>query len=263
MLQLAKTISGNLGKTENELRELVQVPALFLRRKVAFVLWQNQLLTVADYRQLLPEQLQGEGFSLNDGCYAMLSPMNGRTIAVLQAVLEPLVPRLPQKPLKNGSFAEGFTPLFQAETQDEYEQVVASVFNRGWQQGFAVTSSVLSGSGIMPLLVPESADLQPDERQREDYCGRTFVLSEGHLIFGAERLACCVRQYGKVLHLLKHCRKRSVLALPDDVLPEDLLFINRELWLAKSKFPVFLLPQNVYKEMFTAVNNTYGKAELC
>ena len=60
MRQLAETISKNLALSEKELREKFCTQALFLRRKTVFLPQRETMLVTADYRQLLPENLEGE-----------------------------------------------------------------------------------------------------------------------------------------------------------------------------------------------------------
>ncbi|MBO5309082.1 MAG: hypothetical protein J6C40_13875 [Lentisphaeria bacterium] len=257
MRQLAETISKNLALSEKELREKFCTQALFLRRKTVFLPQRETMLVTADYRQLLPENLEGEEFPLPDGCCAMICPMNSRNIAVMQTLLPFLNPCPPSGTLSFGAFSAGKMPLFQAESQEELEKITVSVFCSGREEGFAVCSTALSGGNILPLLVPEESGAEPDERQKVDYAGHTFVLDNTKLFFSAEELLRCTRRYSGVLRYLSSCRRQTVLALPEEAAPCELLFINRELWLLKAKQPVILLPADA-PELFGAVNRTYG-----
>ena len=257
MLQFAEFIAENLGLPENGLRELIGENSLFLRRKVAFCCREEQLLVVADYRQLLPEGLDGEAFALSDGCYGMLCPLSGSNIAVLQSVVDVLSPRPVQQNLSFGTFEKGKMPLFRADSQEELEKVILTVFRQGWQEGFAVTSAELSGNHILPLFVPAFSDAVPSERHVAEYSKNTFILKEGTLYFSPEMLARCVQRYSKTVHIFDSCRKQMVVALPEDVCPEELLFLNRELWLGKGKHPIILLPASADTPSFKSGNETY------
>jgi hypothetical protein len=262
MLQLAETIANHLGKSENELRELTGIPALYLRRKVAFLPWREELLAVADYRQLLPAELQGEFIPLADGCCAMRCPADSGNIALLQSVIEPLQPVYPRGKLCYNSFNGSKMPLFRVECQAEMEKTILTVFRRGWQNGFAVCSATMNGGTILPLLEPLVSENQPEERQTREYANHTFVLNSSTLSFSAETLSCCTRRYNGLLHYLVNSRKQNVLLMPSDVQPQELLFLARELWLAKGRMPLVILPQGVDQKAFEEVNNIYGQTEL-
>lgn len=262
MLQLAETIAKHLGSSENELRELIGLPALYLRRKVAFLPWQEELLAVADYRQLLPAELQGEFIPLADGCCAMRCPADSGNVALLQRVIESLQPVHPRGKLCYNSFNGSRMPLFRVESQTEMTDTVLAVFRRGWQNGFAVCSATMNGGTILPLLEPLVSENQPEERQTREYANHTFVLGSSSLSFSTEILARCARRYNGLLHYLINSRKQSVLVMPSDVQEQELLFLARELWLNKGRMPLVVLPQGVDLKSFEEVNNIYGKTEL-
>ena len=261
-LFLAEKIAAHLKEPEAGLCELVQIPALALRNRSAFLPYRDDLMIVSDYRQIMPSGFHGEFFDLPDGCCGMLCPLDEENLTALQNILEYLRPRKIRGELSFHCFCPEKMPLFRVESAEELHAVTLRIFREGWKNGFAVTSSSLSGERILPLWIPQESAMQPDHRQNSDYAGHTFVLKSGVLEFPESAVACCVKRYGSVLNCITRCRKSSVVLLPDGITPEELLFFNRELWLMQAELPVLLLQSRTVSTALDAVNQTYGKAQL-
>ena len=209
MLNTAEKILANINRSEKELRAVMEIPALFLRNKVAYLPWQDGMLAVADYRQLMPSLLEGEPLILSNGGYGLVCPWNSRNIAALQTILHCLQPRLPVKPMSWLKTEPGRCPVFKIESASGLEKTVVDLFCQGWDGGFAVTSKTLSNDHTVPYLTADESVCLPDGRQTADYANHTFILKNTTIRFSAEKLAYCTRRYTKVLNYITNLQSTA------------------------------------------------------
>ncbi|MGE4565543.1 MAG: hypothetical protein AB7F32_11780, partial [Victivallaceae bacterium] len=206
------------------------------------------LLVAAAMRRFFPEGLDGEIISCRHG-FLLVTPLNAASAAVLRRILPWTAPGTGDERPVWLEFPPGSDPAaaFAAAGPDHLpvfsdlcDPVTFYVFRQNLRSPFAVWNDPVS-----PLHA--GTPIYGDAVAADGFCGKTFVADRRALVFGPATLERAVRLVAplrrELLELREVHRERARLFVAiDDLAPEELLFLGREL----GSGVIFAIPEAVF-----------------
>ncbi len=206
------------------------------------------LLAAAAMRRFFPEGLDGETISCRHG-FLLVTPLNAASAAVLRKILPWTAPGTGEERTVWREFPPGsdLAAAFAAAGSealpvfaDSCDPITFYVFRQNLRSPFAVWSDPAS-----PL---RAFTPVPGETVAADgFLGKTFVADRRALFFGPaalERAATLVTPLRRELQQLRelHGDRARLWVAIDDLAPEELLFLGREL----GSGVIFAVPEPVF-----------------